>query len=48
MTESGAQVEIAAVLPVVQPAWETDRIARTDAALRVGCALDRFGHWLTN
>jgi hypothetical protein len=48
MTESGAQVEIGAVMPVTRPAEVEDEFASAAARQRLDFATDRFGHLRAN
>ncbi|MBS1857350.1 MAG: hypothetical protein JST11_18425 [Acidobacteria bacterium] len=47
MCESGASVEIGAVLPVMPVTWETARFARAVAS-RIGCRVEGLGSRMTN
>ena len=48
MTESGAAVEIGAVMPVARPMEVEEELARAAARQRSEFAVDRFGQLLAN
>jgi hypothetical protein len=48
MTESGAAVDIGAVMPIARPVEVEEELARAAARQRAEFALDRFGQLLAN